>query len=88
MKRAALAALAVILVFTGFSSLEAKDQKTERPRFYRPNYEETSIDIPGYEAMMSLAEQAAVDTYCIIWNDFEQFNWLARFIHIWVLQFV
>ncbi len=75
MKRAVLAALAVIFVFAGLSSLEAKDKKTQRPIFYRPNYKETNIDIPGYEAMMSLAPAAAVDTYCVVWYDFEQMDW-------------
>ncbi len=75
MKRAVLAALAVILVFTGFSSLEAKDKKTQRPIFYRPDYGEVDLDIPGYEAMMSLAPAAAADTYRVVWYDFETADW-------------
>ena len=75
MKRAMLAALAMVIVFSVFSNSMARELKTERPRFYRPDYEETSIDIPGYEAMMSLAPAAAVDTYCVVWYDFEQMSW-------------
>ncbi len=74
MKRAVLAALAVIIVFSVFSSSGAKEPKTERPRFYRPDYKETSIDIPGYEPGSKLMA-AAVDTYCIVWYDFEQMDW-------------
>ncbi len=75
MKRAVLAALAVIVVFSGISSLEAKEQKTERPRFYRPDYGETSIDLPGYEAMRNLVPAAAADTYRVVWYDFETTDW-------------
>ena len=75
MKRAAPAALAAVLVLSGFSVSEAKEQKTQRTIFYRPNYEETSIDIPGFEAMMSLAPAAAVDTYCMVWYDFDLMDW-------------
>jgi hypothetical protein len=75
MKRAMLAALAVVIVFPVFSSSMAREPKTQKPIFYRPDYQETSIDIPGYEAMMSLAPAAAVDTYCVVWYDFEQMTW-------------
>ncbi len=79
MKRAVLAALAVILVFAGFSSLEAKDKKTQRPIFSRPNYEETYIDPPECGgSMMDLAPAAAVaavDTYCVVWYDFDHMDW-------------
>ncbi len=94
MKRAVLAALAVILVFSGFSSLEAKDKKTQRPTFYRPDYGETSIDIPGYEGVRNLSSAvAAADTYCVVWYDFETTDWqswtaidntaaIKRFFHV------
>ncbi len=79
MKRAVLAALAVIVVFSGISSLEAKEEKTQRPIFYRPNYEETDIDPPECGGtMMDLtpaAAVAAVDTYCIVWFDFDSMDW-------------
>ncbi len=78
MKRAVLAALAVIIVFSVFSGSGAKEPKTQRPRFYRPNYVETSIDFSGCEEVMSLAPAAAAaaaDTYCVVWYDFEFQDW-------------
>jgi len=76
MKRAVLAALAVIIVLAGSSSLEAKEPKKEQVRFYRPDYGETSIAIPRHEAMMSLMPTAtAADTYCVVWYDFETIDW-------------
>ena len=55
MKRGVLAAIAVIVVFAGLSSLEAKDKKQQRPIFYRPNYEETDIDPPECGGTMMVA---------------------------------
>ncbi len=75
MKRAVLAVLAAIIVCSALSIVEAKEPDRIRPRFYRPNYVETSIDIPGYETMTSLAPAVAVDTFCIVWFDFEAMNW-------------
>ena len=65
MKRTVLAALVAIIVFSALSSTEAREPKTERPIFYRPDYEETRIDFSGCEAMLSLASATAVDTYCV-----------------------
>ena len=75
MKRAVLAALAAIFIFSVFSSSVAKEPGKEQVRFYRPDYGETSIDIPGYEPGPKLMAAAAVDTYCVVWYDFETADW-------------
>jgi len=78
MKRTVLAALAAIIAFSVISSSVAREPKTQRPRFYRPDYVETDLDYSGCEAMVNFAPAAAAaaaDTYCIVWYDFEQMDW-------------
>ena len=74
MKRTVMVVLAAVLVVSMISISGAKDLKKEQVRFYRPNYEETGLDIPGYEPRPMLTA-AAADTYCVVWYDFESQDW-------------
>jgi hypothetical protein len=77
MRRVAFFLAAVCLVLTLPAATAGRDRETPRPRFYRPNYVDTDIDIPGYREMPGIvpASAAAADTYTVIWYDFEQMNW-------------
>ena len=75
MKHAAIAVLAAVLVASLTLSSGAKEQKKEQVRFYRPDYEGTDLDIPGYEPVSKLMTAADADTYCIVWYDFELMDW-------------
>ncbi len=75
MKRIAIVALVAVIVTCTQVGAGAKEKTRESPRFYRPDCEETSIDIPGYELGPKLMATAAADTYCIVWYDFETMDW-------------
>jgi hypothetical protein len=75
MKQTAIVVLSAVLVASLSLSSGAKEPKKEQVRFYRPDYEGADLDIPGYEPVSKLMAVAAVDTYCIVWYDFELMDW-------------
>jgi hypothetical protein len=77
--------LTTILVVALSAGLEAKEPKREQPRFYRPNYIETGLDIPGEDIRTNMIA-AAADTYLIVWYDFEYQDWQSWTRYEWGLQ--
>jgi len=85
MKSIAGVLLATILVASVSAGLEAKEPKREQPRFYRPNYIETGLDIPGEDIGTNMIV-AAADTYLIVWYDFDHMDWQGWTKYEWGLQ--
>ncbi|MFA4948969.1 MAG: T9SS type A sorting domain-containing protein [Candidatus Krumholzibacteriia bacterium] len=67
-------ALVVCLVATLIGPVMARDAAKPGLRITREWSQENAIETtdPG---LRSLNESAAVDTYCIVWYDFEQYDW-------------
>ena len=63
----------MILVAALATGPEAEELKRGKPRFYKPDVREDVSDIVGSDPRANAI--SAVDTYCIIWYDFEQFAW-------------
>ncbi len=74
MRHMLLVVLAAALVIPAQSTAGAKELRKDHPRFYRPDHREAALDIPGHESRATEAA-AAVDTYCIVWYDFEIMDW-------------
>ena len=53
----------------------SREKKEEQPRFYRPDYEQVSRDMPGQDLLKDTNSTAAVDTYLIVWYDFDPMDW-------------
>ena len=65
--------LAVLFILTVGSVSQGKDKPIPRPRFYKPDVREEVSDIVGFDPRANVI--AAVDTYCIVWYDFEAMSW-------------
>ena len=64
--------LAALLILAIGPASHGKDRPVPRPRFYKPAVKE---DLPDTYDDPRANVVAAVDTYCIVWFDFEQMNW-------------
>jgi len=73
MRRVVFFVLAAVLVSAMQAPAPAEEKQREKPRFYKPVIREDVSDIDGFD--MRANTIAAVDTYCIVWFDFEQMSW-------------
>jgi hypothetical protein len=74
MKRFLVVCACVCLAAALASSASARDPMTRGLRPARP-WTETELPELIDPGLQGLNMEAAVDTYCIVWYDFEQFNW-------------
>ncbi len=73
MRRVVFFVLAAVLASAIGTPAPAEEKQQEKPRFYKPVIREDVSGIDGFD--MRANTIAAVDTYCIVWFDFEAMSW-------------
>ncbi len=74
MRRMLAAMLIVLLVISIQTVASAREKKEEQPRFYQPVADET-LPESGCSPPQANLMAAAVDTYCVVWYDFDHQDW-------------